>query len=564
MSKFLDKFKINVPRPCDLCIQILTHNIVKIGWKSDTSLKAYNAETNYNTKQFKFEIRCRKVVPKHESDEIINDMTEIIANRRIILRETFCEYMIYKDLECGNIYKFQVRIIDNKNNTFVSKWSNTLSLVIPSSDINQSKYDTIDESYDENITMPKDHREIIEGLKLEEVKDLCSQLLTKVMCQQDRINIYKQKHDEFEDKLHILENQKDMLMKNLNTVQRNLRIKNNQYSELDIVVEDNWNIDEKEGEEQISLRRNMPGLQSLLREWNDLKMDVHLKLWVSLCDELIECYGNDPNKRSMIAFEVLFDIVMHCYKQMMDKQQILGVDDDNKDEKEIGSHDILVNMDICFGFLMDDNSTADDNENVNDNKKIIYAKFCHRIVDTVIFNALRDEKSKWFKFNLFQNKEIQFALNDYVCECCRIIWCLLCLSKDNYRYILYPTFFRQREKQYSRRKMKMIDMEFGMDTYDNFEDIEMDSNNIIVENDKSIEINKMENYNEKIHKKEMGSANNEKHIEYCSWPSVVKISASVAQASSGSSLFGRLSNSDINSKEDDYQFLTRAFVFCCL
>ncbi len=126
-------------------------------------------------------------------------------------------------------------------------------------------------------------------------------------------------------------------------------------------------------------------------------------------------------------------------------------------------------------------------------------------------------------------------MNDYICECCRIIWCLVNLSKDNYKYILYPTKFRKNK----------------INIYDDFEEIEM-NDTIIVENDKSIKINQMNNYNEKIHQKEMNNNNKKKiNIQYCSWPCIVKAYPNI---------------DDINSKNPDndkkHQFLTRAFVVC--
>merc|ERR1712173_195019 len=89
------------------------------------------------------------------------------------------------------------------------------------------------------------------------------------------------------------------------------------------------------------------------------------------------------------------------------------------------------------------------------------------ILDNVIHDALRDDNSKWQKYNLLAKKDIQFALKDYVSECCRIIWCLLSLSES---YVLYPTQFRNKNGLNQKRKIKIVDMEFGMDNYGDLED----------------------------------------------------------------------------------------------
>ncbi len=81
-------------------------------------------------------------------------------------------------------------------------------------------------------------------------------------------------------------------------------------------------------------------------------------------------YENDLNKRHIIAFEILFDILMYCYKEMI----------------ACNYNDILLNMDVFF--------------NNNNCKK--YCEFCDEIVNRIIINALRDKNGKWFKYNLFQ------------------------------------------------------------------------------------------------------------------------------------------------------------------
>lgn len=175
-------------------------------------------------------------------------------------------------------------------------------------------------------------------------------------------------------------------------------------------------------------------------------------------------------------------------------------------------------------------------------------------------------------------KEIEFALNDYVCECCRIIWCLLSLSKDNYQYVLYPTMFDERKKgkKEKKKKIKIVDMEFGIDNYGDFEDIKMDgTESAIIVNNELVKIKKMEEYDEKIHKREMGSVNNGKCIKFVSWPAIVKVYVNENEddeekdkdkgKDGGSGLFGRLNDgSDKNDcKQNKHEFLTRAFVFCC-
>ena len=153
-----------------------------------------------------------------------------------------------------------------------------------------------------------------------------------------------------------------------------------------------------------------------------------------------------------------------------------------------------------------------------------------------------------------KRKEIEFALNDYVCECCRIIWCLL--SKDEEDYILYPTQFGEVYKK--RSKFKIIDMEF-VDKYGDFEDFK-ENDRMIVECARTKAISKMNAYDEKFHKREIGSLDNGKEIEYCSWPSIVKLRSNKHELSSH--LFERLSDADLHADEDNFEFLTRAVVFC--
>ena len=138
-------------------------------------------------------------------------------------------------------------------------------------------------------------------------------------------------------------------------------------------------------------------------------MDVHLKLWVYLTEELLSKYANeyDIDKRNELAFEILFDIVMYCYKEMKRQEQILGdFEDDDDDEKDINSHDILINMDILYDNQNNQN-TIDSDKN-DQNEQEIYSKFCHRIVNTVIHNALRDTKSKWSKHDLFTKFSVYY------------------------------------------------------------------------------------------------------------------------------------------------------------
>ena len=77
----------------------------------DAEIKSDSYPAN---KKFKFQIRSKKVMKHNKEEENIqnNDKMGIIENRPIMVRETLKQSIIYKNLENGQIYKFQVRIID--------------------------------------------------------------------------------------------------------------------------------------------------------------------------------------------------------------------------------------------------------------------------------------------------------------------------------------------------------------------------------------------------------------------------------------------------------------------
>ena len=134
------------PGPTALCLEVLTPSLVQIGWRGDESLKEYDAESNVQSKRFQFEIRSKKMRPrKHtlttadDHDHALSlcsietvDAAKLVASRPIVIRETFSERLRFHGLECGETYKFQVRIKDHLNSTFVSKWSETLMVKVPS------------------------------------------------------------------------------------------------------------------------------------------------------------------------------------------------------------------------------------------------------------------------------------------------------------------------------------------------------------------------------------------------------------------------------------------------
>ena len=158
-------------------------------------------------------------------------------------------------------------------------------------------------------------------------------------------------------------------------------------------------------------------------------------------------------------------------------------------------------------------------------------------------------------------KEIEGALNDYVSECCRVIWCLISRPSEDGNIVLYPTRFMQSKK----RKFKMVDIEFGMDTYGDLN--VSDGEGVILEIAECAEMDKnqrMELFDEKVHVRERDCDAEAVHIAYCSWPSIVKVET-VQNEENAESLFGRLSDTKDNAQNEKrrkFNFLTRAIVHC--
>ena len=230
----MNKVKINIPRPTNLCVEILTESEVQIGWRSDKSLKEYDRDNNQSTKKFKFEVRSKRVLRLREHDENEDDnhhldAVQMIEHRPIRMRETFGESMSFKDVESGKVYKFQVRIMDAVNTTFMSKWSGTLSVIVPGKDREHIHID--DEVLEDEEGINKDHKKMLEALKVEELRSLCSELMQKVTAQQTKLVQYEQENEEWKNKMDVLEKEKDVIMERLHTVQRSLRIKSNQCNE---------------------------------------------------------------------------------------------------------------------------------------------------------------------------------------------------------------------------------------------------------------------------------------------------------------------------------------------